>query len=174
MLLPRIQRREIGMGHVDLPTHFHHVGRAVQLLGDGGDHSSIRRYILARGTIAPCGRINERAIFIAQRERQPVDLGLSGVVQFILVAETKIFPDTRVEFLHVCIVKCIAQREHTNLMHDLAESFRQRTADLLRRAVGALQLWKARLNSSVAPFQAIIISVGQFWRILGVIGSVGL
>ena len=171
--LALVERLEIGVAHVHLAAHLEHLGRAGEHLGDGVDGAGIDGDILARLAIASGGGSDQRAVFIAQREREAVDLGFGGIGQLGIGGPVQIAADAGVEFQHVGIVEGIAEAHHPHLVADLGKAFGRGGTDLIRGAVGPFQFRESRLDLGVAAFERIVIGVGDLRRIGAVIGQIG-
>ena len=68
------------MAHINFAAHFDHAGHvfAVQIMGNFRDGHHVGGDIFARETIAAGRGLCQHAVFIADRNRQSVDLRLSG------------------------------------------------------------------------------------------------
>ena len=73
------------------------------------------------------------------------------------------------EIGHVLVGEGVAEREHRHRMAHLAEGLDGCGADPPRRAVGAHQLGKARLDRRIALAQRVVVGVGDLRRVLGVV-----
>ena len=72
-----VERQEIGPAQIDLAAHFEHRRRgADQASGDVAHGLQIRAHVLADRAVAAGRAEDEDPVLVAQRDRQPVDLGL--------------------------------------------------------------------------------------------------
>ena len=159
------------MRHVDLAAHVDQLGdvAALQLVRDRGDGHHVLGDILAFHAVAACRRLGERAILVAQRDRQPVDFRLGGEGERRIGVELQKAVHAFNEVRHVLGVEGITQRQHRHAVLDLAEAFGRRRADAFRGAVGAHELGEACLDRRVAPAQCVVLGVGDLRRVLAVI-----
>jgi len=169
--LPRVQRGEIGMAHVDLAAHLEDLGRAGEHFRDVGDGGGIGGDILAGLAIAARRGLHQPALLVAQRERQPVDLRLGGEGQGRIGAEVQIAADARHEFRHLRFGKGVLEAEHPDRVLDPGEALGRRRADLLRRTAGG-EGGKARLDLGQPALHRVIFGVGDLWRVFGMVGAI--
>mgnify|MGYP006284504247 CR=1 FL=1 len=160
------------MRHVDLAADLEKLRRPVEALRDLPDGADVSGDIFAHRPVAPRGRLQEPPALVAQRKAQPVDLGLGGVGERILRAEAEIAPDARVEIGDLLVLEGVGEREHPHRVHDLGEALGGGGAHPFARAVGALEVGKARLDLGVPPFQRVVFRVADLGRVLAVIGVV--
>ena len=74
-LLPLVDCRKRRALHIDLAAHFKIHGRVAKLLPHICNHARVLRHVLAlHDAVAARDGTREHAVFVAQRERQPVDL----------------------------------------------------------------------------------------------------
>ncbi len=116
--------------------------------------------------------LTRKPVFIAQRTRQPVDLGLGGEGEFGRRVEPKKAFYPRDEILHFVVGENIAQRQHRDGMDDLGEFLRRRRADLPAQRFFLGELRKLLFKRLVAAAQGVIVRVGDDRRVLLVIGAV--
>ena len=168
-----VERGEIGLRHIDLAANLEDRGRAGrQVLRDVGDGAGIGGDVLAGGAVAAGGGEDERALLVAQRAGEAVDLGLGGQRQLVLLAQAEEPAHPGEEIGHLLLGEGIVEAEHRQSMADLGEEGGGRGAHLLRRAVLADQMRKLRLQRRVAPHQRIIVGVRNLGRILGMIEAI--
>ena len=147
------------MAHIDFAAHLKQRRCALDPCRNGIDRARIGGDVFPDGTI-PSGRgLHQIPVFIAQRQRQPVNLGLRGKGQRRPAREPQIFADARIEIDNILILEGIAQGQHRHVMPDLAEPFRRRGTDLVAGAVSAFEAGESLLNRLIATFQAIIFRV---------------
>ncbi len=124
-LLLLVETPEVGMCHVDLAAHVDQLGdvAALQLVRDRGDGHHVLGDVLAFHAVAACRRLGERAILVAQRDRQPVDFRLGGEGERRIGVELQKAVHALNEVRHVLGVEGITQRQHRHAVLDLAEAF---------------------------------------------------
>ncbi len=162
------------MGHVDLAAHLDHVRRAVDSPGQPVDGPGVGGHDLAYGPVAARRRHGQRAVLVAQRERQPVDLRLCGQAQGLVAGKAEIAPDAGDELRHVPVGEGVREREHADGMPVLGEGPGGRGADAARRAVGADEFGESGLERGVPTLQRVIGRVVHQRRVVLVIGRIGL
>ena len=172
--LPRVQGREIGMAHIDLAAHLKHLRRAAQRGGNIGDGPGVGGDVFPRLAIAACRRLHQPPAFIAQGQRQPVDLRFRRIGQRRTRAEAEEIADALVEGRDLIGVEGIGEAQHRDRVAGLGEGLGRRGADLVAGAVIGLEIGEARLDRQQTAFQRVIGSVRNFRRVLGVVGAVGL
>ncbi len=160
------------MAHIDLAPHLQNCWRAGECLRDILDRQGVGGHVFTHLAIASGGRLHEPAVFIAQRQRQPVDLGFGRIAEWRIVGQPKKPANALVKLGHFLIVKSIFEAEHPNSMADFAKTVRNSRTNLFTRAVSAFEFGKPLLDLRVSPFQRVIGGVGNFRRILGVIGAI--
>ena len=170
--LPGVQRSEIGMGHIDLAAHLHHLRRAGDVLGNIGNCAGIVGDVFAHRAIPARGRLHQHAPLIAQGQGQPVDLGLGRKGQGAAMAQKA--ADAVRKIGDVAVFKGIFQRQHRHGMGDFAKPAAQTAAHLIGGAVCPFQRGKPRLDGGIAPFQRVVFGIRYLGRVERVIGAVGL
>ena len=110
----RVERGEIGLRHIDLAAHLEHVGRvAVQPLRDVGDGADIGGDVLAGRAVAAGRGEDQRALLVAQRAGQAVDLGLGGERDLGVVSARFRKRRTRADEIgHLLVGEGIVEAEH--------------------------------------------------------------
>jgi hypothetical protein len=126
-------------------------------LRDIGDGAGVRRHILASLAIAARDGMDHLTRLIAHREREPVNLGLCGKFNRRSLAQKTLHP--RLEICDILREECIFERQHPDLMRDLAKAIAYLRPHTFAGAVAALGLGKARLDIGVAPLERIIIGI---------------
>ena len=118
-----IEGLELGLGHIDLATHFQYLGGVGrQGLGDVPDGLKIEGEILALAAVAPGCALDEMLVLVAHRNRQPVDLRLSHQVQRRILVEVQHATDAGKEPVHGVRVERVIERQHGDGMTDLGET----------------------------------------------------
>ena len=172
-LLPGVERGEVLVGHVDLAAHLQEIGRAGEPIGDRAHRADVGGHVLADGAVAARGGAHQPAAFVADRQRQPVDLGLGGVGQRRVGGDAQEAAHAGVELGHLLGREHVGERQHPDLVPDFAEALGRRAAHALRGAIGPLQRGESRLQGRVAPSQRVVLGVAEDRRVLGVVGAVG-
>ncbi len=162
------------MRHVDLAAHLKQVRCADQALRDVVDGAGIIGDVLADRAVATGRRGDQPAALVAQRQRQPVDLGLGGIGQRGLRPEAEELAHRGVEVGDALVVEGVLERQHRHRVAQLGEALGGPCADLQRGAVGAHQMREPGLDRLVAAFQAVIVGVGNLGRIGAVIERIGM
>ena len=168
--LPCVQRREIGVGHVDFAAYLQHLGRPGQALRDIGNRAGVFGDILAHLAVTPGGSLHQNAAFIAQGQRQAVDLRLGRVEES--TGMPKELADAVIELGHVLVRKGVFQRKHRARVPDFAKAIGHGGPDLIAGRIAALQPGKPRLDRRIAPLQRVIGGIRHFGRVQPVIGRV--
>ena len=147
------------MAHIDFAAHLKQRRCALDPRRNSINRARIGGDVFPDGTI-PTGRgLHQIPIFIAQRQRQPVNLGLCGEGQRCAAWQPQIFADARIEIDNILILEGIAQGQHRHVMPNLAEPFRRGGTDLVAGAISAFEAGKPFLDRLIATFQAIIFRV---------------
>ena len=131
-----VQLEKILLEHVDFAAHF--AGRrniaALQRVRNILDGADIGGDVLAGKTVAAGGRADQFAVFVAQRQRQAVDLRLGDQRRNMIGIELEEAPDAVDELGDVLIAEGVAERQHGNGVLHFCEPARRRGADFLRSA----------------------------------------
>ena len=166
-----VERRELGAPDVDLAPDLQplrHIG-AGQIVRQVAQRAQVLGHVLAGLAVAPRGTQNELACVVVHRRREAVDLGLAVEHHQLVLTEIEEAPHPALELGEVVVVERVAEREHGPAVADLGEARCRRRAHALARAVGALQLGKARLDGLVAPPQHVVRGIAQLGRGMGVV-----
>ena len=115
-----VDRKEPLALHIDFAAHFQHIGpaRAGQLFRHVFEGADIGGDVLAGDPVAAGRAQHQPAFFIAQRRRQPVDLGLGHHLDRILGdagdirRPAKEIADAGEKIAHVLFVERVFQRQH--------------------------------------------------------------
>ena len=107
--LAGVQRRKVGVAHVNLAAHFQNGRGVFDALGNVVDGQRIGGHVFAHLTVAACRRRDQRAVFIAQRQRQPVDLGFRRVCQRGIGGQPKVFAHPPVEIRDILSLERVGQ-----------------------------------------------------------------
>ena len=172
--LALVERKEVGMRHIDLAAHLADVGVPVpvQPLRDLADGADIGGNVLALEAVAAGRGIDEPPALVAQRARQAVDLRLGGEGERIIggEAEEPLHPVGEID--HLLVVEHVAEREHRHRVADLGELRRRRRADPAGGQIGPHEVGKKRLDGVVALPQRVVGGVRDRRRVLLVIALV--
>ncbi len=74
--------------------------------------------VLAHLAVAAGRRLHERAVLVAEREGEAVDLRLGGERQFVVVGQAEEAADALHELGHLLGVEGVAEREHADAVAD--------------------------------------------------------
>ena len=174
--LALVEFKERLLGHIDLAAHladFRHVlafelkRHFLQRVDVGGD-------VLALGAVAAGGGGDERAVFVTQRHRQPVDLRLGAEGDFFVLGELEKAADAGDEIDDILLGKRIVERQHRHRVAHLLEAAGGRRADFQRQRLQRPQVGEARLDGRVALAQRVVLGVGYARPVLLVIAPVVL
>ena len=160
-LLPLVQREEIRLGHVDLAAHLGDVRNvlALQRLRHVLQRLDVRRDVLADRAVAARRRMDQLALLVAQRHRQPVDLRLGRERERLVGIELEKAADALDEACHVLFGERIVEREHRHRVPHLGETPGRRRTDLQREAFQRAQIGKALLDRAIALAQRVVFGV---------------
>ena len=173
--LPLVQRREVVEPHEDLAAHLEHLrGHALQQPGHVLDRAHGMRHVLAGFAIAARRRLHELARFVAQVDREAVELHL-GVVgdRRIVVAEAEGAAHARVELPRAAggRVGLGLDRQHRHRVHDRHQPFEHGADDALGRRIGRHQLGVRGLERLQLLEQRVVLGVGNLGRVEHVVGT---
>ncbi len=163
---------EIGARHVDLAAHLQH-RRPAFAFEPGGNHPDLAQVggdVLAGGAIAAGRALHERAILIAQADRQAVELGLGREQQ---LAAVQALIDAAHEVAHFLVAEGIAQRQHRQGVHHFGEARGRPAADLVAGRLGVVQLRMRRFQRLQLAHQRIVLGVGNQLFVMLVVGLCG-
>ena len=139
-----------------------------------GDRLHIGGDVFAFGAVATRRAGDKRAIFVAQRHRQTVDLRLGGERDLLVLRQAQKAADAADEIDDVFLRKGIVERQHRHRVAHLGKARRRRGADPLRQAFKRAQLRKARLDRVIALAQRVVVRVGNGRRVVLIIAPVVL
>ena len=174
--LALVQFKKRLLGHIDLAAHladFRHV-LAFELLRHLLQRADIGGDVLALGAVAAGGGGDERAVFVTQRHRQPVDLRLGAEGDLLVVGELEKAADAGDEIDDVLVGEGVVERQHRHRVAHLLELARRRRADFQRQRLKRPQVGKARLDCRVAHAQRVVFGVRYARPVLLVIAPVVL
>ena len=103
----------------------------------GGDVFACKAIAAGRGA-------DQLAVFIAQRQRQAVDLRFGDKRRNMVGIELEKAPDTINELRDILITERIAERQHGNRMLHFRKAARRRGANLLRGRIRSEEIRKFR------------------------------
>ena len=126
-LLPLVEREKRLLGHVDLAAHLANLRHlaAFQLLRHVFQRADVGGDVLAFRAVAARRRRDEFAVLVTQRHREPVDLGLGGKVDRLVLGQFQEAADAADEIDDVFFRKGIVERKHRYGMADFFESGRK-------------------------------------------------
>ena len=170
---PAVEREEVVAAHIDLAAHLQDGRRlAAQPVGHIVHRGEVAGHVLAHRAVAARRTEHEPAVLVAERDRQPVDLGLGHDFDGLVLSKAEKAANPRVEIRHLARVEGVAQRQHGCRMGDFRESGRGRGPDPAGRAVVAHQIGKACLERVVAPAQRVVFGVAHLGRVAAMIAFV--
>ena len=117
-------------------------------------------------------RLDELAVFVAQRARQAVDLGLGGKVDRSVVGQRQEAPDAPYEISDVCVVERVVEASHRARVRHLRKMRGGCGADLRAWRIAPDQVRKGSFQRSVATDQCIVIGIRKLGRIVRMIQRV--
>ena len=172
-LLP-VQLEKILLEHVDFAAHFACRGNvaAFQRVRNILDGAHIGGDILAGKTVAARRRADQFAVFVAQRQRQAVDLRFGDECWNVFGIEFEKAPDALDEFRHLLVAESITQRQHGNGMLYFRKAARRRSADLLRRRFLTHKIREFRLDRLQPLAQRVIGRIRYGRRVLLIVAFV--
>ncbi len=151
---------EAGERHEDLPARLEQGrSRRAQALRHGANGAHVGGDVLAGEAVAARRGLCEQPLAVDHRHREPVELRLRDVVEVARDAETLV--DAAVEGLHVLLREGVVEREHRNLVHDLAETAARRSRHALRGRVGRDELGMRRFQRAQFQHQPVVLGVGN-------------
>ena len=115
---------------------------------------------------------DQRAVLVAQRHRQAVDLRLGGEDDLLVLGKPQETADAGDEIDDVVVGEGIVEREHRHRVPHLGEARRRRGAHALRQAFERAQVRKARLDRGVAPPQRVVGGIRNRRRLFLIIAPV--
>ena len=130
--------------------------------------------VLALAAVAARRAADQRAVLVAQRHRQAVDLRLGGEDDLVVLRQPQEAADAADEIDHVLLGERVVEREHRHRVADLGETRRRRRADALRQAVQRPQMREARLDRGVALAQRVVVGIRNGRRVVLIIAPVVL
>ncbi len=151
---------EAGSRHVDLAAHLDHVRRvSAQAQRNGLDRAQVRSHVLARFAVAACGATHEQTVFVAQADREPVELRLDRKRQRCIVVEP--VADATHELADFLGIERIRKRKHRNRVTHLGEFARWRRADALGRRFGRHQFRMRGFERFEFAHQQVVLGVRE-------------
>ena len=164
-----VQALEVVAAHVDLAAHFQHRGRrALQPQRDLPDGADVLRDVFAGLAVAARGRLHQHAVFVAQVDRQAVELQLGGVGhRRRVVGQRQLAAHAGVEgFGAGCRgVGLGADAEHRHGVPHRRETVEHAAAHALRRRVGRQQRGVRGFQRLQFLEQPVVVGVGDLRRV---------
>ena len=174
LALALVQRLKVVTAHVDLAAHFEHSGRvggqAQRDLADGAD---VGGDLFAGFAVAPGGRLDQHAAFVAQAHGQAVELELAHIRHSrVCIGQAQLFADAGVKGLGPAGfgVGFGADAEHGHAVRDLCKGVQHLPAHTLGGRIGRQQFGVGRLQRLKLAKQAVVFGIRNFGRIERVIG----
>jgi hypothetical protein len=115
------------------------------------------------------GALHEAPVFVGERDREPVELELAGVLDGL---GTQSLTTTAVETRDVFLVEGIGKREHRDAVNDFGEALARRRPDTLRGRIGRYQLGVRGFEGDELMEELVVLGVGDFRRGLVVVEPV--
>ena len=167
LLGARVERGEICVAHVNFTAHFENIRTIVVVDGlrNIGNRAGVGGDVFARLPIAARGGMHQNAVFIAQRQGQPIDFWLGNKDQGRGIRQAQIALNAHDKFRDIGLVKCIGQGHHAFGMGDFAKALGRAGADLRAWTIAADQIGKPRLKIRVFAFQAVIFRIAEGGRV---------
>ena len=158
-----VQRREISEADVDLAPDLQPLRHvlAPERVRQVAHSAQVGGHVLAGLAVASGRAEHQLALAVVHGCREAVDLGLAVELHRLVFGQIEETPDPPLELGEVVVVKSVAERQHGAAVADLGEARCGWRADALARAVGALQVGKARLDGLVAPPQRVVLGIAQ-------------
>ena len=165
--LARIERLETGLGHIDLAAHLQHLGPAFALQPERhiADGAHIAADILAGAAVATGGATHQLAVFVAQADRQTIELGLAAVRHLGAAAEqitawqVEALAYAAIKVQQVIIVKGVAKTQHRHFVTHLAKGAQRLAAHPLGRRLRGHQFRMRRLQRLQLTEQAVVLGI---------------
>ena len=174
-LLIRVQLGEGGVFHIDFAPDFEDGrGGSGQAVRDIFDRSGIGGDVFPFGAITASGRLDQFAVLVAQSQRNTVDLWLGRQRQFVFGRKRQEPADAVGEIAHILVVERVRKRQHGHAVADLRKTLRRGRANRLGRGIRVREIRVGGFQRGKARLDRIVVSVRDFWRIVGVIGGVRL
>ena len=173
--LALVERQEVRLGHVDFAAHLADRRDVLALELVCGTSLMVRMLAVTSSpfeAVAAGRGLDQRAVLVAQRHRQAVDLRLGGEGELLVLLEIEKAADAGDEIGHVLVAEGVVQRQHRHRVAHLGEAARRRGADLARQAVQGAQVRETLLDRVVAPPQRVVFRVGDGRRVLLVVALV--
>ena len=147
---------------------------ALQLVRDVGDGAHVGGDVFAGGAVAARRAAHQFAFFVAQRQRQTVDLRFRDDRRHLVVGKPQETPHAIDEVRHVLVAEGVAEREHRHRMLHLCKASGWRRSNFLRRRVLRHQVRKPRLDRAGANTQRVVRRIRHRRRIVLVVALVVL
>ena len=167
--LAGVERLEVLLMHDAFAADFKHLRIFPgELQRNRADRADVFRHVLAHGAVAAGGCRNEDARFVAQRERQSIELQFAVVFNGrIGFRETQIMTNAFVKGFCAFArkVRFRMNREHRNLVGNLAEALTHGAAHAKGRRRWALQLREARFEGFELIPGAVVLRIRHARRI---------
>ena len=137
------------------------------------DRQDVRRHVLADLAVAAGRGEHQRAVLVAQRAGQAVDLGLGGQRDRLVLAELQEAPHPADEIRHLLVGKGIVEAEHRQRM---ARPWRDAPAGAAPTCRDGLssrtRCGNCASSAALSPDQRVIVRVGNLRRVVGMIEPV--
>ena len=155
-------------GHIDLPTDNEPGEGLRQPQGNGADGPQVFCNILPHQTVSPGGSPHEEAVFIFQRHREPVHLGLHGVGHIL-----DHLPDPLIEFGQLLHGEDILEALQRDPVADLLEALRDLSPHPLGGRVRCDPLRMGGLQLLQTAELVVIVIVGHGGGVLDIVLIIG-
>jgi hypothetical protein len=136
----------------------------------------VRRFCVTSSPVSPGGRLHQQPVFVAQVDRQAVELQLGVVVdRRRILGQFQFAPHARVEGLSAGCrgVSLGADRKHRHRVPHWREAGQHRPAHALRRRIGGAQARVDLLQRLQLAEQAVVLRIRDLRRVEHVI-AVGM
>ncbi len=171
--LRRVHRQEVGLGHEHFAADLdQRRGMALQPQRQGFQRAQVGGDVLALGAVTAGGAAGEATVFVGQVDRQAVDLGLPHEAQHGVGRQAQEPAGAGAELGKFVAVHGVVERQHRHAVAQLGEPGLRRGPHPARRRVRADQVREVGLDRGVAAAQGVVFGVGDFRRVLLVVGAV--
>ncbi len=115
--------------------------------------------VLSHSAVSAGRSTLQLAVAVQQADRDSVQLGLTGIGQGVVAAQT-VF-DAPLKIAHFFIAEGIVQRQHGNFVGDLTETVQRLGADPLGGRLRRYQFRMLRLDIAQLTHQTIVFRIGN-------------
>ncbi len=173
-MLRLVEAGEVVLAHEDLAPDVdcRRNVAAGKHVGDRRHGPHVGGHVFPFEAVAAGRRLDELGFFVAQRDRQPVDLRLGGELQGLVRGELQKPPHAREKLLDRALGEGVVERQHRHPVPDLAELLERRRSYLARGRIGAHEGGKPLLDFRQPGNEGIVFRIRNSGRVLLVIAPV--